>query len=155
MSVIDFAPVIRVAAYHYGMLPLLCCLVAAVILALLLGWQVFIRPIHDWTLWPAIQRAKREIRKAARRRVANSEVLSRQGATRINPGHLGFCIKTNTDQERDLLRQDPQIFKEFRDALIKAGYPTDTYPVVRLGIQSQETVDREYGGSWYEAEEFP
>ena len=92
MSVIDFAPVIRVAAYHYGMLPLLCCLVAAVILALLLGWQVFIRPIHDWTLWPAIQRAKREIRKAARRRVANAEVLSRQGATQINPGHLGFWL---------------------------------------------------------------
>ncbi len=137
------------------MLRLLGWSAAGIILVLLLGWRVVFTSTYDWRLWPAIQRAKREIRKAAQRRVANADVLSRQGATRISPGHLAFCIKTDTDKERDQLRQDPQIFKEFRDALAKAGYPTDTDPVVRLGIQSQETVDREYGGSWREAEELP
>jgi len=47
------------------------------------------------------------------------------------------------------------IHKEFRDALVKAGYPAETHPVVHFGIQSQETVDRDYGGSWYEASEMP
>lgn len=106
-------------------------------------------------MWPAIQRAKREIRKAARRRFANARVFSRQGATRISPGHLAFCILTDTDEQRDRLRQDPKIYEDFRDALIKAGYPVNTNPAVHLGIQSQETVDREYGGSWQEASEMP
>ena len=114
-----------------------------------------IRSNYNWKLWPAIRRARRQIEKAARQRVPSARVFSSQGATAIGPGHLGFCIKTNTDRERDLLRQDPDIHKEFRDALARAGYPTDTVPVVRFGIESQETVDRDYGGSWYQASQGP
>ena len=45
--------------------------------------------------------------------------------------------------------------QDFRDALTTAGYPQETDPVVHFFVQSQETVDREYGGSWYEAAEMP
>ena len=125
--------------------------VATITVILLFGIVVVSWSPYDWKLWPAIRRAKREIRNAAQQRVANAEVFVRQGATKISPGHLAFLIKTNTDNERDLLRQDSHFFNDFRDALATARYPLETDPVVHFLIESQETVDREFGGSWYEA----
>jgi hypothetical protein len=137
------------------MLRLLGWFVIAIVLLPLLGVVALIRSTLDWRLWPAIRRARREIRNTARQRVPNAEVSIIQGATAISPGHLSFCIRTDTDKERDLLRQDPEIHKQFRNALVNAGYPTNTVPVVHLDIESQETVDREYGGSWHEPSEMP
>jgi len=133
------------------MLRLLAWFLAALIVIVSLAVVSVIRSTFDWTLWPAIRRAKRNIKAVARRRVATAEVASHQGATRINPGYLSFCIKTQTDRERDILCHDPDIYVQFREALVKAGYPADTRPVVHFGIQSQETVDRDYGGNWYAA----
>jgi hypothetical protein len=137
------------------MLRLLAWFLAAIILIVLSIFAAVIRPTFDWRLWPAIWRARLNIKAVARKRVATAEVVSRQGATKISPGHLSFGIRTRTDRERDILCQDPDIHKEFRDALVKAGYPAETHPVVHFGIQSQETVDRDYGCSWYEASEMP
>jgi hypothetical protein len=72
---------------------------------------------------------------------------------RITPGHLSFCSKTDTDEQRDRLREDPEICQDFYAALARARYPMDTDPVVHIAIESQETVDRDYGGSWFEAAE--
>jgi hypothetical protein len=138
------------------MLSLLGWFLAALVLLLLLGFvKMLVLGTYDWKLWPAIRRARREIGKIARQRVSNAEVFRSQGATAINPGHLSFGIRVRTDLARDSLSADPEIHKLFRDALAKAGYPTDTIPVVRFGIQSQETVDRDYGGSWREAGQMP
>ena len=128
---------------------------AAIMLIVLVIFTAVIRHTSAWTLWPAIWRARRNIEAVARKRVATAEAVSHQGATKISPGHLSFGIRTRTDRERDILCQDPDIHKEFRDALVKAGYAAETYRVVHFGIQSQETVDRDYGGSWYEASEMP
>jgi hypothetical protein len=134
------------------MLRLLAWFLAAIMLIVLVIFAAVIGPTFDWRLWPAIWRAKRNIKAVARKRVATAEVVSHQGATKISPGNLSFCIRTRTDRERDILCQDPDIHKEFRNALVKAGYPAETHPVVHFGIQSQETVDRDYGGSWYASE---
>jgi len=109
----------------------------------------------DWKRWPAIRRARRGIRDVARQRVPNAEVVSVRGATAMSPGYLSFCIRTDTDKDRDFLRQDPEIHQQVRKALARAGYPTDTAPVVHFGIESQETVDRDYGGTWDEASQMP
>jgi hypothetical protein len=61
----------------------------------------------------------------------------------------------DTDKQRTILSEEPEIHKQFRDALVKAGYPPATVPVVHFAIQSQETVDRDYGGSWDEAGQMP
>ena len=37
----------------------------------------------------------------------------------------------------------------------RAGCPTDTVPVVHFAVESQETVDRDYGGSWNERNRMP
>jgi|SRR5215469_8182605 len=137
------------------MLKLLSWFLAPIILIVLLGLMAVVKSTFDWRLWPAIWRARRNIQAVARKRVATAEVVSRQGATKISPAYLNFDIRTQTDRERDILRQDPDVYKEFCDALVEAGYPAETHPVVHFGIQSQETVDRDYGGSWSEASEMP
>ena len=130
-------------------------LVVLVLFALLFSVARMFAKIYDWKLLPAIRRARRKVERAACRRVPNAEVSSSQGATSINPAHLAFCIRTSTDKERDLLRQDSTIYEEFRTALVKSGYPPDAISRVHFGIESQETVDRDFGGSWREAVEMP
>ncbi len=129
--------------------------VVALLLSSVMGAAIGVIALDiDWKRWPAIRRARRGIREIVRQRVPNAEVFSYQGATKINPGHLSFSIRTASDKERELLRQDPEIHTQFRNALVRAGYPTNTVPVVHFGIESQETVDREYGGNWDEAAGF-
>ncbi len=137
------------------MLTLFVWLVAAVVIVLMLGFAKTLTNKYDWRLWPAIHRARREIRNIARQRIPNADAFSHQGATAISPGYLSFSIRTATDKERDLLCEDPEIYQQFCDALRRAGYPQDTVPVVHFGIESQETVDRDYGGSWSERGQMP
>lgn len=110
---------------------------------------------YDWRLWPAVRRARREIRTIARRRVPHANVFSTMGRATITHGNLWFLIRTDTDKERDILRGDPDVYQQFTDALLSAGYPPNSVPLVHFGIESQETVDRDYGGSWREASEMP
>ena len=137
------------------MLTLFAWVVGAVLVMLLFGFARMFLNVYDWRLWPAIRRDRYEIRQIARQRIPHAEVYSSQGATAISPGYLSFCIRTNTDKERDLLREDLTIHQQFQDALVRAGYPEATNPVVHFGIESQETVDRDYGGSWREATSMP
>ncbi len=109
----------------------------------------------NFRLWLTIRRAKRAIRNVARQRVPNAGTFSVHGATAINPENVGFWITTSTDNERDLLRQAPETYEQFCDALMRAGYPQDAVPRVHFRIESQETVDRDYGGRWGEATEMP
>ncbi len=116
---------------------------------------VLFTPIFDWKLWPIIRRARREVMKVARQRVPNAGTFSIQGATATSPRYVNFWITTATDMERDLLRQAPDTYQQFCDALLRAGYPQDAVPGVHFRIESQETVDRDYGGSWSEASQMP
>ncbi len=136
------------------MLELLAWIVIGVVL-LGLGFTQMLAASYSWRLWPVIRRARRKVREVARRRNPNVDVSSSQGATAISPRYLAFCIRTDTDKERDLLCEDPEIYQQFRDALLRAGYPQDAIPFVHFGIQSQETVDRDYGGRWHEAGQMP
>ena len=137
------------------MMKLFVWIVAAVVIFSLFGLTKMFVKIYDWRLWTVIRRARREIREVARQRIPKAEVFTHEGANALNPGHLAFCITTATDKERDLLCEDPEIYQQFRNALLRAGYPQDTVPVVHFGIESQETVDRDYGGSWSERTQMP
>ena len=102
--------------------------------------------------WLAVRRAKREIEAIARHHCPNAEVSSRRGAT---AKHLSFRIAVNTDKERDCMRAEPNLYQQFCNALVRVGYPSEAAPGVRFRIESQETVDRDYGGSWREESEMP
>ena len=140
---------------EFLMLALFVWVAVAVVIALLMGFAKMLAGKYDWKLLLVIRRARREIRRVAQQRVPNAGTFSIQGATAINPSYVDFWITTATDKERDLLARDAEIYNQFCEALLKAGYPQDAASRVHFRIQSQETVDREYGGSWREAAEMP
>ena len=107
-------------------------------------------PKLNWKLWLTIRRARGEVKKLARRRCPDAKVFS-FGATDIDPRHLAIWITTRTDEERDRLRQDTSLHQQIRDALLQVGYPGAAVPLVALTFESQETVDRDFGGNWYYA----
>jgi hypothetical protein len=39
--------------------------------------------------------------------------------------------------------------------MLQAGYPPAIVPFFKFRIESEETVDRDHGGSWAEADEMP
>ncbi len=95
----------------------------------------------------SIWHAKRKIRNIARRYCRRAKVFS-LGAIRVNPRHLAIWITTQTDEERDLMRASPELVPEFRRVLLAAGYPPVAVPEVGFEFESQQTVDRDYGGNW-------
>jgi hypothetical protein len=75
--------------------------------------------------------------------------LSHYGANYIHPGFLVFWIRIQSDKERDRLRSDVQLMHRLRQTLIEAGYPEEGRNDVDINFESQETINREYGGNWY------
>ena len=53
------------------------------------------------------------------------------------------------------MRAEPNLYQQLCNALVKVGYPSDAAAGVRFRVESQETVDRDYGGSWQEESEMP
>ena len=90
-----------------------------------------------------------------RERCPNASVFSKQGPRRVEPQPLAIFITTATDEESSKLREDPTLYKQLCDTMLQAGYPPDWIPSIKFRIESQETVDREHGGSWAEAIEMP
>ena len=70
-------------------------------------------------------------------------------------GPSSFCIETPTDQQRDRILHDPNLYRKFSDAARDAGFPPDIAPRIHFRVESRETLDREYGGSWWQAMEMP
>jgi hypothetical protein len=93
--------------------------------------------------------------RIVRQRCPQAQVFKKEGATWIDPALLAIYIATKTDNERDRLRLDHSLIEELRSALLAVGYPASSVPFVHFFIESQETVDRDYGGSWHEAMEMP
>jgi hypothetical protein len=95
-----------------------------------------------------IFRAKRKIKKIVRGHCPNAKVFH-FGATNVNPRYLAIWIALKTDAERDLLQPDSHLQQQFRDALVEAGYPSSAVPSIVFTFESQETVDRDFKGSWW------
>jgi hypothetical protein len=109
----------------------------------LMGW---------WKFWLASRRAKAGIEVIARRYCATAKAF-RWGGSRV--GQPSFCVEVATDQQRDRVVQESSLYQQFRDALYAAGYPSSVVPQIHFRVESRETLDRKYGGSWSEAMEMP
>jgi hypothetical protein len=101
-------------------------------------------------LWLSIRRAKKKIEASLRKRYP-SLTLDSFGATDISPRYLAVWVITSTDAERDDLARDPALVEMMRHEFLTAGYPSEYVPSIGFGFESQETVDRDFGGSWYHA----
>jgi hypothetical protein len=70
------------------------------------------------------------------------------GAIDINPKHLAIWITTDSDQQRDDLKEDVEFQKELVEILKNAQYPQEAIPHFGFAFESEETVKRDHKGNW-------
>lgn len=95
-------------------------------------------------LEPEVERTEALILRVARE-VVPSARLERIGPIDFDPPKWSCWVVTNTDAERDALANDTELNQRFVVAA-KAGFPPDSFT-----FQSEETVARDYEGSWFYA----
>ena len=96
-----------------------------------------------------IHRIQRQIEDVASSKISERFWVTHYGAVDINPRSLVFWICVESDAEKHRLERDQIFLEELRNLLKLNQYPDEAIPYVFLGIESQETVDRESGGNWY------
>jgi hypothetical protein len=105
-----------------------------------------------WKLWLASRRAKAAIEAITRRYCPSAKAFRWRGS---RLGQPLFCVEVVTDEQRDRIVEESSLYQQFQDALNAAGYPASVVPSIHFRIESRETLDRKYGGSWWEAMEMP
>lgn len=70
----------------------------------------------------------------------------RIGPISIDKPSWSCWVVTNTDKERDGLATDGALKARLNAAADEAGFAPDSF-----SFQSQETVNRDYNGSWFNA----
>lgn len=73
------------------------------------------------------------------------------GAYDIHPRHLAFWLTFDRDGARDAFLADAALIGEMRAKLLDLGYPAEGVPHAGITAESQETVDRDFEGSWWYA----
>lgn len=133
---------------HWG--PVAAGVVVVLLLLVSLPFIYRTATIVGWENVHAIRRSRRAIQKIVRKRLPKARVHT-MGITHLSPSNLCICIDVATDAERDALVKDTALLGEMRRALFKADYPEDVIPDVAFSVESQETVTRDFAGSWSKA----
>lgn len=79
------------------------------------------------------------------REVVPSARLERIGPIGFDPPEWSCWVVTSTDAERDRLTADAELNKRLA-SVARTGFPPDSFT-----FQSEETVRRDYEGSWFYA----
>jgi hypothetical protein len=96
-------------------------------------------------LEPVVIRAEAEILKIVHAVVPDA-TLRRIGPMDITGPEWSCWIVTSTDRERERVAGDSALLERLHKAAADAGFAPRGF-----AVQSQETVDREYEGSWFYA----
>jgi hypothetical protein len=115
-------------------------------------WHYDVVVMAWWKFWLASRRAKTRIEVIARRYCPTAKVFRWRGS---RFGQPSFCVEVATDQQRDRVVHEPTLYQQFRDAVSAAGYPSNVVPRIHFRVESRETIDHKYGGSWSEVMEMP
>jgi hypothetical protein len=74
----------------------------------------------------------------------------RYGAYWIHPRHLAIWVCVRTDAAKEQLSRNDAYWRTLRSFLERYHYPKEGREEVHLGVESQETVDRESQGDWFQ-----
>lgn len=98
--------------------------------------------------WQVLEKAEPAIISAFR-----GDGVDRVEAVAAFPEHsrFGILLGTRTDAEAEQLRRSPSAAARVRQLLAAAGFQDPEVGGLVVTIQSQESVDREYDGSWFNA----
>lgn len=72
------------------------------------------------------------------------------GVYYMDPKQLVFWICVESDETKEKLKSNYEINKNLRNLLEKYEYPIEARNFVSIGFESQETVDRESDGKWWD-----
>jgi hypothetical protein len=70
------------------------------------------------------------------------------GAYDIDPRHLVFWLRVKTDQEKQELERYDSYWTHLRSLLARYRYPIEARDGVFFGVESQESLAREFKGHW-------
>lgn len=99
---------------------------------------------HD--LEPAVERAEAAILAVARQSIPACS-LRRIGPLDFGQGASWSCwLVTPTDEDRNALKRNATLLVQMQTAAQAAGFAPDG-----IVVESQETVERDYEGSWFYA----
>jgi hypothetical protein len=103
------------------------------------------------TLSNKIEIAEREIKRIVQEELKGKENVKilKYGAYDIDPKYLVIWITVESDEVKSQLERNGILNKQLRDLLVKVGYPEKSIDEVKIGFESEETVNRESNGDWY------
>lgn len=98
-----------------------------------------------------IEMAEREIKQIVQEKLNEKEKVKilKYGAYDIEPNYLVIWVTVESDKIKDQLERDGILKKQLRDVLVKVRYPEKSIDKVKIGFESEETVNRESNGDWY------
>jgi hypothetical protein len=103
-----------------------------------------------WNLIGPIWKTRRGVRQLIRRDFPDADVSS-MGMSSIDPKYFCILINVKTDREKHRLLEDGELDNKIRQIALSAGYPEESVPLISFSIESQQTVDRDFNGSWFYA----
>jgi len=106
--------------------------------------------IVDNTLEDTTKEAEKRLREFVDLSGVRCSVFS-IAADDLNPGHCVFWVTLKADTEKEKVLNMNNLETEFLNILRSVGYPANAIQHVRIEIESQETVDRDYIGNWWQA----
>ena len=103
-----------------------------------------------WMIRWVTGRIERAIRREMAGRTREKVWVTHYGANDIHPRHLVYWIVVQTDREKERLAADAALLATLRGLLVQYDYPAEGREEVHIGFESQETVDRESNGNFWE-----
>lgn len=98
----------------------------------------------------AISRLCRATERVAQAHGVKVSGITWFGAYEIHPKYMVVLIRVETDRDKQKLNQDVAFQTALRAQLAAVSYPPEGRDGVAFDVESQETVDREWDGDWWQ-----
>ena len=100
--------------------------------------------------WESIINASEKAMKALLQARGFSKTrLIHYGAVDIHPNNLAIWVIVQTDEVKNRMISDPDLLATCGEILAGQGYPGSSMEFIHIGVESEETINRESAGNWY------